>query len=144
MAESHSQKHHILPLSVYLAVGTALLVLTGVTVWVASYDFGAFNLVVAMSIAAFKAALVAAYFMHLLYDSKIYLLILLTAIAFLAVFIIFTMFDTMTRDQIYEIKAAPIEPDAVIYREAVDTTAGVTDTTAAEVIDTTAGDTSGH
>ena len=58
MTKSDKAGHpHILPLSLYLTVGATLLVLTAVTVAVSFYQFGAFNLVVAMAIAAVKAAL---------------------------------------------------------------------------------------
>lgn len=114
----NTHTHHILPLSVYLGVGTALLVLTVITVWVAQYDFGSVNLIVAMIIAAFKASLVALFFMHLKYDNKLYLLAFLSAIFFLSVFIIITMFDTLRRGDIDKIKAGPIQPKAAIYQNA--------------------------
>ena len=63
---------HIAPLKVYNLVFTSLLVLTVVTVWVAMYDFGPFNIFVALGIATVKAALVTLYFMHLTYESKIF------------------------------------------------------------------------
>jgi cytochrome c oxidase subunit 4 len=106
---------HILPLSLYLTIGCILLVLTAVTVIVSFYQFGPFNLVIAMFIAAIKASLVALFFMHLKYDNKIYMVIFVMAILFLATFIIFTMFDTMQRDQIYKIKSGEIRKDAIIY-----------------------------
>ena len=52
---SESTHHHILPLRVYFGVAGALFVLTAITVWVSYYHFGAFNLFVAMVIAATKA-----------------------------------------------------------------------------------------
>ena len=123
-AKTHSH-HHILPLRVYLGVFAGLLVLTAVTVAVSFMHFGAFNLVVAMFIAAIKASLVAMFFMHLKYDNKLYLAVFLIAIAFLAVFIIFTMFDTMERDQIYIEKGGPIHKKAVMYDKAAIDTTGV-------------------
>lgn len=125
-------KPHILPLSLYLTIGGTLLFLTGVTVIVSQFQFGAYNLVIAMFIAAIKATLVAMYFMHLKYDSKVYLMIFVMAILFLATFITFTMFDTMQRDQIYQIKSGEIRKDAVIYRTQTgsDSTALTTDSVA--------------
>lgn len=114
---ANAKTHHILPLSLYLTVGAVLLALTFVTVWVAEHDFGAFNLVVAMLIAAVKATLVALYFMHLKYDSKVYLAVFVGALLFLAVFITLTMMDTERRDDIYEIQAQPIEKNAAMYQQ---------------------------
>lgn len=96
---SDKQQHHVLPLKTYLSVGGALLILTVITVMVAQYQLGEWNLIVAMAIAATKATLVLLFFMHLKYDNKMYAFIFLIAVVFLAIFITFTMLDTMTRDE---------------------------------------------
>ena len=115
MENASTTHHHILPLKLYLGVGLALLVLTAITVIVSFFHFGPYNLLVAMMIAAIKATLVALYFMHLKYDNKIYLIIFLTSILFLAVFIILTLFDTLRRGDVDEEKVAPIHKNAIIY-----------------------------
>jgi cytochrome c oxidase subunit 4 len=112
--ESHG--HHILPLRVYFGVAAALLVFTVVTVWVAQFDFGALNMTIAMLIAAFKASLVCLFFMHLLYDNKIYALVFISSLIFLAIFIVFVMYDVVRRDGVYVDKQHPIVEQAVIYR----------------------------
>jgi len=116
MATDGKVHPHILPLSLYLKVAGALLVLTALTVYIAQFQFGPYNLVVAMLVAAVKASLVALFFMHLKYDNKIYMVSFLTAIVLLAVFIILTMFDTLTRGDIDPEKAEQLQP-AVIYRQ---------------------------
>ncbi|MBI5267625.1 MAG: cytochrome C oxidase subunit IV family protein, partial [candidate division Zixibacteria bacterium] len=50
-------------------------------------------------VAAVKATLVLLFFMHLKYDNKLYAFAFLISIAFLAVFITFTLLDTLYRDQ---------------------------------------------
>lgn len=112
---SHSQ-HHITPLKVYLGIGGILLVMTVVTVAVAAYDFGPANIIIALLIAGFKATLVAFFFMHLWYDSKLYFLIFASSLAFLAIFIGLTMYDTERRADIDPIEGGPIEPRAIIYQ----------------------------
>ena len=62
---------HILPLSLYLRIFFALLVLTGITVTVAFLDLGPMNTFVAISIAVVKALLVILYFMHVRYASRL-------------------------------------------------------------------------
>ncbi|RYD84720.1 MAG: hypothetical protein EOP84_04720 [Verrucomicrobiaceae bacterium] len=64
---SHDAEHVAKHVRGYLLVGTALLFLTLVTVWLSYVDFGshARNVIVAMIVATFKAGLVAAIFMHL-------------------------------------------------------------------------------
>ncbi len=77
---------HITPWWVYGGVYGALLVLTWITVAVARIDLGAWNVVVAVGIATVKAALVALFFMHLLYEGRLtwsYLGLTLFAIALL-------------------------------------------------------------
>lgn len=116
-------QHHILPLKVYLGVGGTLLVLTAVTVWVAQFHFGSFNIIVAMGIAAIKASLVAFFFMHLFYDNKLYFAVFAGSLVFLAIFIVLTMYDTERRAEVDQIKAHPIESQALIYQTTPDTAA---------------------
>ncbi|MBN1479921.1 hypothetical protein EH223_18515 [candidate division KSB1 bacterium] len=118
MSEQH--KEHILPIKAYLGVAGALFILTMVTVAVSYINLGGWNAVVAVSIASFKVSLVALFFMHLKYDNKINLFIFLIGISFVTLFIIFTMFDTLRRADIYEIKAKPIKEKAHIYERAPD------------------------
>ncbi len=141
---THTNEPHVLPLSIYLGIGSILIFLTAVTVYAAGFDFGEFNLLIAMLIATVKASLVAMYFMHLKYDNKLYLLLFLSAIVFLAIFIVITMFDTLRRGDIYEIKAGAIR-DAVIYdslyvtpdAHAIEDSISVSTDTTEIVIDTT-------
>lgn len=93
--ESH---HHIVSVSVYLAIFAALLVGTALTVWVAYFDLGAFNIVVALAIAVTKASLVVLYFMHVKYSSKLVQLAACTGFIWLAIMIGFTFSDVFTRD----------------------------------------------
>ncbi len=112
-AKAHTD--HIVPLWVYLTVGGGLFILTGITVGVSFIPLGGWNVVVALGIATLKASLVALFFMHLLYDKKIFMIVFLAAIMFVGIFIIFTMFDTMRRDDIYENAGQPIRPKAAMY-----------------------------
>ncbi len=88
---------HIVPVRVYLAIFVALMVLTGVTVWVAFQDFGIFNNVLALGIASFKATLVILYFMHVRYSSRLTPMVIIAAIFWLLIMFVFTMADYDTR-----------------------------------------------
>jgi cytochrome c oxidase subunit 4 len=94
MTEEHA---HIVPYKTFLIVWIVLLVLTGVTVAVAQYDLGALNIWVALGIATLKSGLVIAVFMHMKYESILFQLALLSALAILAIFIGFTFFDVLYR-----------------------------------------------
>jgi len=116
MKSNTEQTSHILPLGVYFGVALALFVMTLLTVEVATFDLGEWNIVFAMVIAVFKAALVALIFMHLFWDKKIYSAVFIGAIVCLGIFISLTMFDTLKRDRIYPERGGVIVPRAVIYK----------------------------
>lgn len=122
----NAHKPHITPLVIYLGVALILLFLTVVTVWVAGFHLGPFNLFVAIAIATVKAGFVGMIFMHLLYDNKFYLMIFLSSILFLAIFISLTMLDTMRRGDIHPEYAKPINAQSYIYDSKQES---VTDTT---------------
>ncbi len=69
--EDHSTElGHIVPFKVYVGVLLSLLVLTVLTVVVSRFDFGSWNIVVAMLVASVKATLVICFFMHLKFENK--------------------------------------------------------------------------
>lgn len=114
--QSHSH-HHIVPFKVNMAVGITLLVLTVITVWIAQFDFGAMNMIVAMTVATVKAGLVVAYFMHLRYDNRFFLTMLLVCLIALTVFIVFTMIDQKSRTSIYDYEMQEIRKNAKMYEK---------------------------
>ena len=91
---------HSVPLKIYFGIFLALCVLTGVTVWTAKHDYGAFNTPIALSIAGLKAALVILYFMHVKYSSKLTQLVAVAGFFWLAILLVFTLQDFMTRDML--------------------------------------------
>jgi cytochrome c oxidase subunit 4 len=86
---------HVVEVRTLLAVFAALIVLTAITVAVSYFNFGAVNLLVALGIATIKASLVALWFMHLRYESGLNAFIFLVGIAFLGLFLIIAMFDSV-------------------------------------------------
>ena len=110
------QTEHRVPSKVYLLVGAALLVLTAITVAISYIPLGGYNLVIALTIATLKAALVAMFFMHLLYDNRMYFIIVVTALSTLTIFIVLTLFDTLNRGLLDNQVARPIREQAVIYQ----------------------------
>lgn len=94
---SSEKHHHIIPLKVYFSVLGALLVLTVITVAAARVDFGALNTIIALGIASVKAGLVLAYFMHLKYDDKTYIVAFGTGIFFLVLLFFISWLDIYTR-----------------------------------------------
>ena len=73
----------------YLGVFVALLVGTLITVGVAQVDLGRGNIAVALIIAAIEAALVGAFFMHLVSEKKmIYTIMAFTVVFFVALMLL--------------------------------------------------------
>ncbi len=92
--EAHSRVGHVLPLPTLFAVLGTLLVMTFVTVAVSWFDFGRFNLWIALGIATFKASLVLLFFMHLKYDKPFNAIVIILSIALVVLFIAITLTDT--------------------------------------------------
>src|SRR5271165_64433 len=84
----------------YLLTLIALLTLTVITVAVSYIDFGAGNIVVAVTVATIKAFLVGLIFMHLLHDKPINAIIFCAAFLFLSLLFLFTFLDEDSRNPI--------------------------------------------
>lgn len=88
---------HVCTAGAFFKVYVALLFLTVITVGVAQFDFGEFNMLIAMAIASVKAALVMAIFMHLRWDTPINNIAFIGSLVFLALLFLFTLADFATR-----------------------------------------------
>jgi cytochrome c oxidase subunit 4 len=84
--------------AVYAKTLITLLILTAITVGASYINFGAMNVVVALTIATIKATLVALFFMHLLHDKPVNGLIAAAGFLFLGLFLMFTLLDFDTRE----------------------------------------------
>ena len=82
---------------VYRKVWLGLLALTLITVSVSYFNFGIFNIVVAMGIASVKAALVCLFFMHLKYDNRLNQVVFFSSFFFLSLFVGLTASDELFR-----------------------------------------------
>ncbi len=89
--------HHIIPIPVYVGVLLILLIGTVITVWVAQFDFGAWNTIIAMLVATIKASFVLGFFMHLKYDNLMNRAIFMSGFFFLLLLIAFSVADIFTR-----------------------------------------------
>ncbi len=91
---------HVSSTFFYVAVFSALLVLTVTTVGQSYIDLGRLNIVLVILIASMKAALVVSFFMHLRWDNKFNALIFISCIFFIGVFFAYTMNDTERRGEL--------------------------------------------
>jgi cytochrome c oxidase subunit 4 len=88
---------HIISPRIYLGIILTLMLFTGITVWAAYVDLGAFNIILALAIATFKATLVILYFMHVRYSPRRTQLVIIAGIFWLALLLAMTMADYLTR-----------------------------------------------
>ena len=100
-AHADHEGPHVTPLKVYLGVYFTLLILTIATVGVSYLGLpSTLSIVVAMAVASVKAFLVCAWFMHLLHDSKLNIILFLSAFWFMGIFFVFTVSDLSYRDRV--------------------------------------------
>jgi cytochrome c oxidase subunit IV len=100
-ASTHHDDHghglaHVASIKTLLATGSALLMLTVLTVTSSKIDFGgaSINLAIAMVIAVTKATLVVLFFMHLRYDKLFHSVVFCSAILAASLFVGFTLMDS--------------------------------------------------
>ncbi|MBD0370419.1 MAG: cytochrome C oxidase subunit IV family protein [Pyrinomonadaceae bacterium] len=88
---------HIVSKTIYFLIFGALMVLTVLTYWVALYDFGALNVVIALAVAVTKALLVVLFFMHVRYSTRLTKIVVISGFFWLALLIVLTLSDYFTR-----------------------------------------------
>jgi cytochrome c oxidase subunit 4 len=96
---THTDEHHITPLSTYIKVAGGLFGLTFLTIiaHVFKQHYLPLAPIIAFAIAAVKAYLVMAWFMHLKYDKPTNRIIFATGFFFLALLFIICFLDIITR-----------------------------------------------
>lgn len=95
--DKNISKGHIVGYGVFVAVWACLLVLTGLTIWVAGLHLGNYSTLGAMVVATAKAAMVLYFFMHLKYEPPVFKIMALVTIATLTVIILMTFTDIWFR-----------------------------------------------
>jgi cytochrome c oxidase subunit 4 len=105
---------HVSPVSLYLTIFGALMVLTAVTVGAAYVDLGRLNFATAIAIACFKASLVVWFFMHVKYQSHLTKLTVATGLFFLAILLGMSLIDYASRGDFRKRLPQPVNSDSVI------------------------------
>jgi cytochrome c oxidase subunit 4 len=88
---------HVVPARVYYLIFAALMVGTYVTVQAAFVDLGAFNTIVALTIACVKAVLVVLFFMHVKYSTRLTWVVVVGSVFWLGILLVLTFSDYLTR-----------------------------------------------
>jgi cytochrome c oxidase subunit 4 len=108
---------HVSPVRTYATILGTLLVLTAATVWVAFYDLGPLNDIVALGIASTKAVLVMLFFMHVKYAGRMVKLTVVGGFFWLNILFGLTVLDYVTRGDVVAdpppvIAPGPIGPES--------------------------------
>jgi cytochrome c oxidase subunit IV len=97
-------EHHIVSPKIYFIIFGVLMICTVLTVTAAEVDLNAYfrglNVIVALTIAVFKASLVVLFFMHAKYSAKRTQLVIIASVFWLAIMLFMTMSDYVTRSWI--------------------------------------------
>jgi cytochrome c oxidase subunit 4 len=98
MSHHPSEYHpHVISVQTNLIVFAALMLLLVLTIGVSYLDLGSLGLVIALLIATVKAVLIMLYFMHVRYGSKLQWLFSGAAFFWLALMILITLADYLSR-----------------------------------------------
>lgn len=89
---------HISSTGMYVTIFFVLMICTILTYAVSTIDLGAFNFVVAIGIALFKASLVILYFMHVKWSQILTKLAVVVAVIFLLILLLLTATDYSSRN----------------------------------------------
>ena len=88
-----SKPHKIVSFKTYSIVLIALIILTLISVFVSKIDFGNLSVIVALSVASIKSILVFMIFMHLMYDKRMYALMVVGVLLVMTLVLIITFLD---------------------------------------------------
>jgi len=91
------EKHHVVPYRVYVIILLALIALTFSSIEITRIELGAYTVAGALIFASIKSYLVLTYFMHLKYDKKYIVAMVVSVFALFLVVIIITFLDYLFR-----------------------------------------------
>jgi cytochrome c oxidase subunit 4 len=95
---SADHAHPVVSIRLYVTVFVALLVFTGITVWVADHDYGMLNTPIALGIAVTKASLVVLFFMGVRHNTPLTKVVVVAGFFWLFILFGIGMSDYLTRD----------------------------------------------
>lgn len=119
--EAHSEHHHVTPFWTMFWVFMILLALTALTVWSSRLPMSeTAHIVMALTIAIVKSLLVAAYFMHLLYDKAMNTIVVVATLFGVVLFIGLSVIDIKHRDMVDRVEAGEIRTGGTLQNYAGD------------------------
>jgi cytochrome c oxidase subunit 4 len=92
-----NEKNHIIPYKTFLIVLAGLILLTLISVFLTQISLGTLTVAIALLVAAIKSTFVLRIFMHLKFENRMLTFATIGVISLLAVVIIITILDYLTR-----------------------------------------------
>jgi cytochrome c oxidase subunit 4 len=92
-----NENGHIIPYKTFLIVLAGLILLTLISVLITQISLGTLTVAIALLIAAIKSTFVLRIFMHLKFENRMLTFATLGVVALLAVVLIITILDYLTR-----------------------------------------------
>jgi cytochrome c oxidase subunit 4 len=92
-----NEKNHIIPYKTFLIVLAGLISLTLISVFLTQISLGTLTVAIALLVAAIKSTFVLRIFMHLKFENRMLTFATIGVISLLAVVIIITILDYLTR-----------------------------------------------
>ena len=90
---SNPEKAHIVPYHIFVIILVTLLVFTGLSILVTSFELGPLAVSAALLFASLKTTLVFLYFMHLKFDQRLYSIMVLVVLLVFLIVIVITFLD---------------------------------------------------
>ena len=107
--DGHHGFAHPMPIWQLLAVFFALIILTILTVYQSTFDFGSMELWLSLFIATVKAALVILFFMHMIHEKPFNAIVFVSGFIFVALFIGATLDDAHNYKHAVELQPPPAD-----------------------------------
>ncbi|MES3629875.1 MAG: cytochrome C oxidase subunit IV family protein [Longimonas sp.] len=115
--DSGNHGHHIIPIPTLTKTFAGLIALTLITVGLAQFDLGIFEVPAALGLASSKTALVVMIFMALKYDNPVNTLTFIVGVLFVGVFVTFTLLDTAFRGDLDNVDPMTIQEREQLLQE---------------------------
>ena len=96
-----------MPVWQLLAVFAALIILTALTVFQSKFDLGNLEVWLSLFIATVKASLVILFFMHMIHDKPLNVIVFMGSFIFVALFLGFVLMDAHGYKDVVEPQEAP-------------------------------------
>ncbi|MBE0637284.1 MAG: cytochrome C oxidase subunit IV family protein [Bacteroidales bacterium] len=90
-------KPHITSYKTQMIVLLCLVIFTAISVAITRFDMGPYNTAAAMLIAGIKGAIVMAWFMHLKFDNKVFMIFTILVVTVFLLVLYVTFFDYLYR-----------------------------------------------